>query len=347
VTFDDRYPRTVDETKRQLPPLPVILIGVLFVVATFGVVAWNVELPYLAFSAGPASDAADLVVAEGVEVYPPDGELLMLTVVTQDVNIFEAIIAGVDPTIDLVRKQAVRRADESDEEYRNRVLQQMDDSNFRSISVALDYLEIEMITTDIVINEIVEGVPAESVLQPGDSIRAISGSPVLQFADLAPLLEGTAVGDVLLMTIGRGDEILEVEVMLAERDDEPGVPMIGVILGELTESPFPLRIESGDVGGPSAGMMYALAIIDSLTPGELTHGLVIAGTGTIQIDGTVGSIGGIRQKVVGAEAAGATHILVPEGNYESALTAESTSIQIVPIGSIENAISFLENLEAA
>ena len=347
MTFEDRYPRTVDETEPKPTRWPLTLIGALFVVATLSVVAWNVELPYLAYSAGPVSDAADLVVAEGVELYPPDGELLMLTVVSQDVNIFEAIIAGVDPTIDLIRKQAVRREGESDEEYRNRSLQQMDDSNFRSISVALGYLEIEMITTDIVINEIVEGVPANSVLQLGDSIKAINGLPVKEFADLAVLVEDAEIGDVLLMTVVRGEEVLDVDVVLVEREDVPGLAMIGVSLGVLTESPFPLRIESGDVGGPSAGMMHTIAIIDSLTPGELTNGLVIAGTGTIRIDGTVGPIGGIRQKVVGAEAAGATHILVPEANYESALTAESTSIEIVPIGSIEDAIKFLENLKAA
>ena len=347
MTFEDRYPRTVDETEPKPTRWPLTLIGALFVVATLSVVAWNVELPCLAYSAGPVSDAADLVVAEGVELYPPDGELLMLTVVSQDVNIFEAIIAGVDPTIDLIRKQAVRREGESDEEYRNRSLQQMDDSNFRSISVALGYLEIEMITTDIVINEIVEGVPANSVLQLGDSIKAINGLPVKEFADLAVLVEDAEIGDVLLMTVVRGEEVLDVDVVLVEREDVPGLAMIGVSLGVLTESPFPLRIESGDVGGPSAGMMHTIAIIDSLTPGELTNGLVIAGTGTIRIDGTVGPIGGIRQKVVGAEAAGATHILVPEANYESALTAESTSIEIVPIGSIEDAIKFLENLKAA
>ena len=347
MTFEDRYPRTVDETEPKPTRWPLTLIGALFVVATLSVVAWNVELPYLAYSAGPVSDAADLVVAEGVELYPPDGELLMLTVVSQDVNIFEAIIAGVDPTIDLIRKQAVRREGESDEEYRNRSLQQMDDSNFRSISVALGYLEIEMITTDIVINEIVEGVPANSVLQLGDSIKAINGLPVKEFADLAVLVEDAEIGDVLLMTVVRGEEVLDVDVVLVEREDVPGLAMIGVSLGVLTESPFPLRIESGDVGGPSAGMMHTIAIIDSLTPGELTNGLVIAGTGTIRIDGTVGPIGGIRQKVVGAGAAGATHILLPEANYESALTAESTSIEIVPIGSIEDAIKFLENLKAA
>ena len=93
--------------------------------------------------------------------------------------------------------------------------------------------------------------------------------------------------------------------------------------------------------------MHTLAIIDTLTEGELTKGHVIAGTGTIRVDGTIGNIGGIRQKVVASEAAGATHILVPAGNYESALTAERESIEIVPIETIDDALEFLENLKAA
>jgi PDZ domain-containing protein len=94
-------------------------------------------------------------------------------------------------------------------------------------------------------------------------------------------------------------------------------------------------------------MMHSLAIIDTLTEGELTKGHVIAGTGTIQVDGTVGNIGGIRQKVPAAEAAGATYILVPEGNYEKALTAEFDNIEIVPIANISEAVAFLKTLEAA
>jgi PDZ domain-containing protein len=122
---------------------------------------------------------------------------------------------------------------------------------------------------------------------------------------------------------------------------------MGIVVRELTEPPFPVAIQAGNVGGPSAGMMHALAIIDTLTPGELTGGNVIAGTGTIEYDGSVGSIGGIRQKVVAAEAAGASVILVPAGNYEEALTAERDSIDIVPIANLEEAIAYLENLEAA
>ena len=326
---------------------PLFLIGALFFIGIAGAVAWNIELPYLAFGPGPVSDAADSVVADDVDVYPPDGELLMLTIVSQGVNVFEAIIAGFDPTIDLVKKQVVRRPGETDEEYRNRTLQQMDDSNFRSVAVALDYLDIDLVASEVVINEFVEGVPAASVLVLGDSILSIEGVSISTVEDLRPHLEGVGIGESVTMAVNRNGEIVEVEVELTERGDEPGVAMIGVILGELSEPPFPLKIQAGDVGGPSAGMMHTLAIIDTLTEGELTKGRVIAGTGTIQMDGTVGNIGGIRQKVPAAEAAGATHILVPAGNYESALTADFDHIKIIPIDTISDAVSFLETLEAA
>jgi len=333
-----------ESSRQKSASWPLYLIGGLLAAATLSVVAWNVELPYLAYSAGPVSDAADTVVAEEVEFFPPEGELLMLTVITQDVNIFEALIAGFDPTIDLVRKQAVRRAGETDEEYRNRVLQQMDDSNFRSIAVALDYLGYELVPTEVVINDIVEDVPAAALLELGDTIVSVNGITVATLGDVSPALEGRQVGDLIELTVRRDGELVDLDVELAEREDEPGVPMIGIVLGELTEPPFPIDIEAGDVGGPSAGMMHTIAIVDALTEGELTNGHIVAGTGTIDFDGNVGNIGGIRQKVVGAEAAGAEFILVPAGNYESALTAPRETIEIVPVATLHEAIEFLEDL---
>jgi PDZ domain-containing protein len=338
--------KTTVETPEKSSSWPLYLIGALLVAGFLSVLAWNIELPYLAYSAGPVSDAADSVVAEEVDFFPPEGELLMLTVVTQDVNIFEALIAGVDPTVDLVRKQAVRREGESDEEYRNRVLQQMSDSNYRSVAVALAYLGYELVPTEVVVNDIVPEVPAADVLELGDTVTAVNGAEITSVDDFPPALEGLEVGDVIDLTVQRPDGLVELEVELAERDDEPGVPMIGIVLGELTEPPFPIAIQAGDVGGPSAGMMHTIAIIDSLTEGELTGGRVIAGTGTIDLDGNVGSIGGIRQKVVAAEAAGADFILVPQGNYDSALTAERDTIEIIPIATLDEAITFLEGLDA-
>lgn len=335
------------EARNKTASWPLYLIGSLFFAGFLSVVAWNLELPYLAYSVGPVSDAADTVVAEEVEVYPPQGELLMLTVVQQDVNIFEAVIAGFDPTIDLVRKQAVRREGETDEEYRNRVLQQMDDSNYRAIAVALEYLGYELVPIEVVILDIVEGVPAEVVLEPGDTIIAVNGDPVRELADVVSALQGYEVGDAIDLTVERDGEPIEQVVELAEREDEPGTPMIGIRLDQRTEPPFPISLHSGDVGGPSAGLMHTIAIIDSLTEGELTGGRTVAGTGTIDLDGNVGSIGGIRQKVVAAEAAGAEVILVPKGNYDAARTAPRDSIEIVPVATLDDAISFLEGLATA
>ncbi|MGH8946509.1 MAG: YlbL family protein [Acidimicrobiia bacterium] len=323
---------------------PLYLIGSLVVVAALAMAAWNVELPYLAYSPGPVADAADSVVAEEVEVYPPQGELLMLTILSQDVNVFDALVAGADPTIDLIREEAVRRPGETDEQYRNRILEQMDDSNFVSIQVALEALGYPQ---QVVITEILGNVPAVEVLEPGDVIVSVDGVEIDTIDQVAPLIEAHEAGDVIPILVERRGEQLEVQVQLAEREDEPGVAMVGVVLRRLVETPFSLSIEEGDVGGPSAGLMHALAIIDVLTEGELTKGHVIAGTGTIDFDGNVGAIGGIRQKVPAAEAAGASHILVPQGNHEAALTAVRDHIEIVPVATIEEALAFLDSLESA
>lgn len=325
---------------------PLYLIGGLFVAGFLSVVAWNVELPYLAYSPGPIADAADSVVAEEVDLYPPEGELLMLTILQQDVNVFEAFIAGVDPTIDLIRKQAVRREGESDQEYRNRMLEQMSDSSSKAVIVALEYLGYEMLK--VVVNNVSENVPAVEKIEPDDVIRSVNGREIKSVEDIVQILEGYVPGDSITLTVAREGVTRELEVELAEREDEPGEPMIGVTLEAIIEPPpFPIDIRAGDVGGPSAGLMHTLAIIDSLTEGDLTNGRVIAGTGTIDFGGTVGSIGGIRQKVVAAEAAGADYLLVPEGNYETALTAERETIKLVPVATLDDAISFLEGLETA
>lgn len=332
-----------DQTERG-SSWPLYLVGVISVVGALTLGVWNLELPFLAFSSGPVSDAADAIVASEVDTYPPDGELLMLTVVSQDVNVFEALIAGVDPSIDLVPKEAYRRPDESDEEYRKRVLQQMDDSQTRAITVALDYLGYEMVPTDVLITDLVPDKPAADVLEVGDSVVSFNGTEIARSTDLTAALDGLEPGDVVDLEVNREGATQTLQIELAERDNGPGGAMIGIIVRELVEPPFPISIEAGDIGGPSAGMMHALAIIDMLTPGEMTKGHIVAGTGTIQYDATVGAVGGIRQKVVGAEAAGAEYVLVPAGNYQAALTAPRHAIEIVPVTTLKDAIEFLDAL---
>lgn len=327
---------------------PYATLGSLFMVAILLVAAWNIEIPYLAYSPGPVADAMDGIEVDDIPTDTPQGDLLMLTIIGQPVNVIEAFLVRFDPTLDLVKRELVRRPDESAEEYRSRVLAQMSDSNHRAVAAALDHLGYELISVEVIVEDLVEGVPAAEVLQRGDSIVAVSGQKVTSAEDLTPLVRAHAVGDTLQMTVVRDGEEVNLEVELAERDDTPGVAMIGILLGEITEPPFPISINSGDIGGPSAGLMHTLAIIDLLSEGDLTNGNVIAGTGTIDpTDGKVGAVGGVKQKVVAAEAAGAKYILVPLDNYATALEAPRHDIEIVAVADLEEALDFLSSLPPA
>lgn len=338
----------MEPTQQKRPIWPFASLGSLFFVAVLLIMAWNIELPYLAYSPGPVANAIDAIDADAEEIDDPAGNLLMLTIIGQPVNVIEAVIAGFDPTIDLVRREAVRRPDESDEEYRSRVLAQMSDSNHRAIATALSYLGYEMVVTEIIVDDILEDVPARDVLQLGDSIGAVDGTAVSSATEISPIIQSKAIGEVITLTVVRDGEEIDVKVELAEREDQPGVPMIGITLGQITEPPFPIQIRTGDIGGPSAGLMHTLAIIDVLTEGDLTKGHIIAGTGTIEpSEGRVGAIGGVRQKVVAAEAAGASHIFVPVDNYPAALEAPRERIEIVPVATLQEAIEFLESLPPA
>jgi PDZ domain-containing protein len=311
--------------------------------------AWNVRLPFYAFSVGPVGDAIDSVEVTGVDTYAADGELLMLTVSSQEVNPFEALIAGFDPDVDLVAREAVRPPDESDEEFVARNQATMDISKETAITLALTRLGYEVVahSEGILVAEVAASAPAASTLQVDDVIVAVDGQTVELPDQIGPLITHFEAGDTVTLAIVREGRDETVEVELAAREDDPTVPMIGISATALNprfEYPFPIDIEAGLIGGPSAGMMYTLAVMEVLTAADLTHGAVIAGTGTIDSAGNVGAIGGVRQKVVAAEAAGATVMLVPAANYEEALTARRQHLQLIPVSTLDEALAALEQL---
>jgi PDZ domain-containing protein len=332
-----------------MPRWVVALFAGLFVMTGLSVAAWSVELPYFAFSPGPVGDALDAVHVEGddLAVYPPDGELYFLTVSIvgiHGVNVYELVAAGLDPTVDIVARQLYRSDDETDEEYRQRNLNSMDRSKEQAIRAAQGALGIEIppIESDGVgVVDLVEGAPAAEVLQLDDIIVEVDGTPITVADDIRVLLEGKQAGDLVSVLVHRAGDFLEFEFPLYEWED--GRAIIGI--SAVTINPqFPVDIQTGNIGGPSAGLMYTLAIIDTLSEGDLTKGHVVAGTGTIQASGEVGGIGGVRQKVVAAEAAGAEVMLVPESNYEDALTAERDTMELVPVSTLDDALAYLETL---
>lgn len=311
--------------------------------------AWAVDLPFYAFSSGPVGDAVDAVDVEGTEIFAPSGKLMMLTVSGQEVNLFEAVVAGFDPDVDLVPESAIRSPDESDEDFVLRNRASMDLSTETAITVALRRLGYEITPTSdgIRVVEVVAGAPAASLIQVDDVILEVDGQVVTLVEELAPLVTANAVGDTIELKIRRSGEEVSLSVELAAREDEPARPMIGITAENLNprfDFPFAINIEAGQIGGPSAGMMYTLAVMDLLSPDDLTRGHVIAGTGTIDIEGNVGPIGGVRQKVVAAEAAGAEVMLVPATNYDEALTARRYGMELVPVATLDEVLTALEQL---
>ncbi len=341
--------RTVE---RRLPRWPFAVGSFLMALAIFSVVLWNIELPYLAWSPGPTPEVVDLLTVEGAEQYPVEGDLYMLTVSQQDLNVYELLAAVADPQVDVLERTAVRPIDVTQEEYQRQSRERMDESKVAAISVALDRVgyDVTVEGDGVEVVSVLEGTPAEGVLEAGDIITAINGKPIFVGTDAVAEISSYAIGDTITLSVTRGDDILDLPVTLTEHTQNKGQPMVG--FGPMTHNPrfiFPIDvdIDSSNIGGPSAGMMYTLAIINVLTPEDLTHGLRIAGTGTISTNGDVGPIGGVRQKVVGATQSGAQYILVPEANYEEALTAEIEGAQIVAVATIDDALDFLASLEPA
>lgn len=339
----------MEPTTPRAPRWLGLAFTLLAMFAATAVAAWSVEFPYFALSAGPVSSVTDNVtVLTDVDSYPPHGELMMLTVSLQGVNAYEMLAAAVDPTVDLLRQERLRSPDETDEEYRERNLQAMDQSKENAIAVALERIEAEsLIASDgVEVVDLVEGAPSASVLETGDIITLVEDTSVNVAQDIGELLADNEPGDVVPLTVTRGGSSLDVDIELTSADDDPDRPLVG-ILAQTVNPRFPVDINSANVGGPSAGLMYTLGIIDLLTPGELTHGHVVAGTGSIDADGSVGGIGGIRQKVVAAEAAGAEILLVPAGNYDDALTAPADDIEIVSVATVDDALTYLAALPEA
>ena len=338
--------------KRRLPRWPFAVGSLLMALAILSVVLWNIQLPYLAWSPGPTPEVIDLLSVEGADQYPVEGDLYMLTVSQQDLNVYELLAAIADPQVDVLERTAVRPIDVTQEEYQRQSRERMDESKVAAISVALDRLDYDVTVEGegVEVLSVLEGTPAEGALAAGDIITAVNGKPVFVGPDASAEITSYLIGETIILTVARGEDVIEVPITLIEHNQNKGQSMVG--FSPATHNPrfvFPIDIEidSSNIGGPSAGMMYTLAIFNVLTPDDITHGFRIAGTGTISTNGDVGPIGGVRQKVVGATLSGAEYILVPDANYEEALTADIQGAEIVAVGTIDEALEFLGTLEPA
>jgi PDZ domain-containing protein len=315
----------------------------LLLVALAGlVVASLVRLPYYSVEPGLAVEIGPLVRVDGHPTFDSTGRFVLASVEVRQLTPVRALLAWLDPSREVVGRAELFLPGETHEQEARRAREEMIRSEIDAVYTALsalgDYPKAH--GSGALVESVVTGCPAEGRLMPGDVIVEIEGTPIggRRAATRAIDAAGGSVG----LVFARGDTKRELSLdrqPCAGRDR----PLIGV--GLVDEFPFDVRIADTGVGGPSAGLMFALAVYDRLTPGDLTAGRTISGTGTIDLRGRVGAIAGIEQKVRAAQDAGADLFLVPEGNIRGAEAVADVGIELIRVRSFDEALSRLETIE--
>jgi PDZ domain-containing protein len=310
-------------------------------------------VPYFVFSPGDATPTENHIDGKQVKLYPAAGEVLYTTVSVHRMTRSEYSRYKnnkLNPTWDVITEADYLGVNTRTQE-REEGIRQMTDSKKSAMFVALQQLgyPVTIANGGALIVTVEPAVPAASVLHAGDLIVGIEGSPVQSSSDVRTVLKGRAAGSTVNLTVrpkGSADD-KPVAVTLARRDDGTGYIGVGLTLPETAQFTFPvdLDIDTGDVGGPSAGLAFTLAVLDVLTPGELTGGKKVAVTGTIDPNGFVGQIGGVKQKTIAAQAAGAALFLVPAPEVDEAKKfADPSKMQVVGVNTVVEALSALDHI---
>ena len=317
---------------------------VLLVAIAFGA-GW-VRLPYFSFGPGPAREIVPLIHVEGARTYGSSGHLVMTTVRFTQVTALGALTAWIDPEQAVVNEDRVYPPGLSPSEEEERAVSQMDQSKIDAAAVAL--AEVTGYPREHGPGALVEfvgpGCPADGRLFPGDLILRIAGEEVDSRREASRLIDAVPADEPIEFRIEADGEVHDLRVTRGSCP-ETDEPLIGILLVE--PFPFEITIESGDVGGPSAGLMWAVGLYDLLTPGDLTDGRTVAGTGSIDLDGNVGPIGGILDKVVAARDANADIMLVPEDNFDEIRVIDAGETRLISVSTFDEALEALSSSELA
>lgn len=313
---------------------------VLLIAAAFGV-GW-VPLPFFALGPGPARDVAPLIHVDGAPTYGSSGRLVMTTIRFTQVTALGAMVAWINPEQVVVDEGTVYPPGLSPSEEEQRAISQMDQSKIDAAAVALS--EVTDYPREHGAGALVEFVgadcPADGQLFPGDEILRIAGERVDSRREASRLINAVPADEPIEFRVRAEGEVHPVRVTRGRCAGVDG-PVIGILL--VDSFPFEITIESGDVGGPSAGLMWAVGLYDLLTPGDLTRGRTIAGTGAIHLDGSVGGIGGILDKVVAARDANADVMLVPRDNFDELRDVDTGDLTLIPVSTFDEAVEALSS----
>jgi PDZ domain-containing protein len=309
------------------------------------------QVPYVAYYPGPTYDTIGQVGGEplieisGRQTFPTDGKLDLTTVdVRQQITLADALAGWFRREVAVVPRELVFPPDKTPEEITQDNVASMAASKDSAVVAALTELSIP-VETDVVVTSVADGAPATGKLMAGDVLTSVDDQPVDDGAELRRLITAQPPGSTVEIGYTRDGTAGEVEITTEAAEGEtPPRAVIGVLTEERADPPFEIDIALENVGGPSAGLLFALGIIDKLDPASLTGGKYIAGTGTIDVTGKVGAIGGIPQKLLAARRKGAVAFLVPKDNCPEAVANAPDGLALISVATLDDALEGLRAL---
>jgi PDZ domain-containing protein len=302
-------------------------------------------LPFVTYAPGPSinvlGDTGDkpIIGIQGHRVYRDDGQLRMTTVSVTERNarldlftLMKTWFSKVDAVYPF-SAQYPSTGSQKEDTHEGQV--EMQTSQESAVVAALTQLGYDL-HSQLRIADVTKGMPADGQLEVGDVLVKVGDTRITADTDVSKLMAAVPEGGSVPVVVKRGKERVTVDLTPVEKD---GNRLVGITLQPHYDFPVKVAINIADIGGPSAGLMFALSIYDVLTPGSLTDGNAVAGTGTIDPRGNVGEIGGIQQKIAGARRDGAQLFLVPPGNCADALGAQKGSVRLAKATTLKDAIA--------
>ena len=352
-------------------PFAVVALGAIFAILVVSVLPASLKAKNAAgqeaeFAIVPADaePVAARLAFDAVERYPAEGQFLFVTVREPEITLLDWFVGDAEPEVGFLSSED-KFGTQTPDQQRQFSVEMMRTAKETAEYVALSRLgyPAEIIPGEVIVSDLVcleadeagttcvDFAPSDDLLDPGDKLLVVDGDKLVTLEDLGPILKRHEPGDTIEIEFERpGAGTKRGDVELIASDDGTDRTIIGFVPFDTASAdlPFEVSIDSGAIGGPSAGLAFTLTLIDELTPGELTGGIKVAVTGTIRIDGSVGAIGGLAQKVSAVRQQGATVFIVPreqgEDDLARAREVAGDKVKIVPVDDLEQALAALADL---
>ncbi|MFF0741477.1 PDZ domain-containing protein [Streptomyces sp. NPDC004111] len=324
-----------------------------------------IKVPYSEMSPGPTvntlgeAGGEPVLQISGHKTYPTTGHLNMTTVrvtgADYSMNLVEAVAGWLAHDSVVVPHDTLYPDGKTEEESSQENAEEFSQSQESAKVAALKALKLP-VATRVVVASVVKDSPAEGRLHAGDVIKEVDGKKVTEPGDVSQLVTRRKPGEKVVFTVVPAKDAAAAEKahkdpttsekvsVTTKRAEDNGRAIVGIQAGTDHTFPFTIDIKLADVGGPSAGLMFSLGIVDKLTPGDMTGGRFVAGTGTIDEKGKVGPIGGIQMKLVGARKAGAEYFLTPAENCATAAADVPDGLTLVKVNTIDDALKSMEGI---